>query len=260
MSDLEVFFPHDSPRTDGTAAVERYRKAHEGYGSRMEQVEKLGAQALISAAAVLGVDPVTLGFGLRNGQLATALTAGEPLVSSEIAEKRLEIAASCVAGWAEELARRVRREGSSQADRLSGLAGEIRQEWGHMQHLLYREGTIRRTQRFATTPKAFATDEEVRSEEAILREQVVALSLEVERARAELAQGRDTVAQLEDERLQLQVQVEHLEAETTQLRNAAAGWRREAHRRPRPQDHYRAVPVADAEDPASGAPETTGQP
>ncbi len=55
MSTSTVFFPHVSPRTDGKAAVERFRRAHEGYGSRMEQVEKLGAQALISAAAVLGL-------------------------------------------------------------------------------------------------------------------------------------------------------------------------------------------------------------
>ena len=117
MSNTEPFFPHVVARTDGRVAWERYERVHEAHASRIEQVRNLGAQALVSAAAVLGVDPVELGFGLRDGQLASALTAGEPLVSAEIAEQRLEIAIACVAGWAEQLARRVRQEGSRQADR-----------------------------------------------------------------------------------------------------------------------------------------------
>lgn len=254
MNESAVFFPHLSARTDGSAAVGRFRRAHEGYTCPMEQVEKLGAQALISAAVVLGVDPVDLGFGLRDGQLATALTAGQPLVSSEIAEKRLEVAAACVAGWAETLARRVRMEGNYQADRLSSLAGDIRQEWGRMQHLLYREGAIRRTQVFSVNRESTATATDTQTDEAVLRERVVALSLELERARVEATQRERIVEQIQDEHFQLRAKVESLEEETARLRKAAAGWKQEAQRTRRHQIHSAVLgDSAEGSEPGDGA-------
>lgn len=150
MSSNTPFFPHLAPRTEGERTLTRFTTAHAKNPAQIEHLKRLGAQALTSAAAVLGVDPIQLGFGLRDGQIASALTAGEPLVSAEITERRLEIAVGCVSGWAEGLARSIRLDAARQADRLARLAQDIRNEHGHMQHLLYREGGPRRTVTFTT--------------------------------------------------------------------------------------------------------------
>lgn len=242
MSDSDRFFPHVSPRTDGNAALERFRRAHVEHGSRIRQVEQLGAQALVSAATVLGVDPVTLGFGLRDGQIATALTAGEPLVSSEIAERRLEIAIACIAGWAEELARRVRREGDVQATRLDRLAGEVRQEWGRMQHLLYREGTVRQTRPFSrmeseSRGRAGAPESPIEAtlpegeSDLALRERIATLVLQLERSQSTVTERNRAIERVEDERLRLRVRVQELEVERNRLQEAVAGWKEEATRK-----------------------------
>jgi hypothetical protein len=157
---MSAHFPHLAARSDGPDALERFDRAHSGDALRPAQLRTLGAEALASAAAVLGVDPVALGFGLRDGQIATALTAPAPLVSAEIAERRLEIAVASIAGWAESLARQLRWEASRQADRLSALAEEIRREGAHMQHLLYRQGTVRHTRPFVHSPTTEETPDD----------------------------------------------------------------------------------------------------
>lgn len=148
MSKDTPFIPHLSACSDGQAAWRRFQEAHAGSPTQVEQVRSLGAEALASAAAVLGVDPIALGFGLRDGQIATALTARAPLISAEIAERRLEIAIACVSGWVKIEARRLRREAASQADQLERLSDEIRQEAGRLQGILYRRGTVRQTHDF----------------------------------------------------------------------------------------------------------------
>jgi hypothetical protein len=159
MAPHRPFFPHLAPRTEGEKALARFEMAHAENPTRIEQLHRLGAQALASAGAVLGVDPVQFGFGLQDGQIASALTANAPLVSAEITERRLELAVACLSGWAEGLARTLRRDADQQANRLTRLAQDIRNEHGRMQHLLYREGTLRHTSTFVL-PAAEPAEEE----------------------------------------------------------------------------------------------------
>jgi hypothetical protein len=149
-------------RTDGEAALARYIKAYEEYSPReIELVRKLGARALASGAAVLGIDPRSLGWALADGQIATLFTGGERHVPGDLVERRLETAIACVAGWAELEARRLRTAAGHQADRLSGLAEQLRRDYGIIQRTLYVEATSLRqmpTTHAVVAPRADSSD------------------------------------------------------------------------------------------------------
>jgi hypothetical protein len=108
---------------------------------QVELLMTLGARVLTSAAALLRVEPVSLGWALADGQLATLLDGGEPHVPGDLVERRVEVAIACVAAWAELEAERIRVGAGRQADRLTDLARIIRNDYGGLQRTLYLEAT-----------------------------------------------------------------------------------------------------------------------
>ena len=131
-------------RTDGEEALQRFVNAYQNHHrGQIELLQQLGARVLASAAAVLRIDPVALGWALADGQLATLLDGGEPHVPGDMVERRVEVAIACVAAWAELEAERIRVGAGKQADRLTDLARILRNDYAGLQRTLYREATRR---------------------------------------------------------------------------------------------------------------------
>jgi hypothetical protein len=129
-------------RTNGKQALGRFVRAYQDHDSKeLELLKELGARVLASGAAVLGLDPRSLGWALADGQIATLLTGGERHIPGDLVERRVEIAIACAAGWAEAEAKRLRLEANSHADHLVGIAERLRRDYADIQRTLYVEAT-----------------------------------------------------------------------------------------------------------------------
>lgn len=129
-------------RTNGEDALARFVRAYRDHDPKqIELLQKLGARVLASGAAVLGLDPRSLGWALADGQVATLLTGGERHVPGDLVERRIEVAIACAAGWAESEAKRLRIQANSHADHLAAIADRLRRDYADIQRTLYIEAT-----------------------------------------------------------------------------------------------------------------------